>query len=336
MAEPVKSYKRVIFPNGEQLRFLNHLKRELRITWTEMARVANISKRTLGDWKREKFNASFEILTVLSKKANHPLPKNSIIKEPFWYVKKGASKGGQAVYRKYGRIGGDPETRKKKWQEWWETKGKFIPNPILHAPLSIQKPQKSEELAEFVGIVMGDGSLTKYQLSITLHHIDDKEYSKFVIKLIKKLFNVQPSIYHIQKYSVNNIKVSRTQLVIFCTEELEMKVGNKVKQQIDIPLWIKGNKKFQIACLRGLVDTDGCVFTHTYKVNGKSYSYKKLCFSSRSYPLLISVHIILKDMGFNPRLTPGIDVRLDSKKDIEMYFSLISSHNPKHLRRYHK
>jgi len=36
--------------------------------------------------------------------------------------------------------------------------------------------------------------------------------------------------------------------------------GSKYKQKISIPKWIKQNKKFSIECLRGLLQTDGCMY----------------------------------------------------------------------------
>lgn len=324
--------KRAIFPTEKQKAFLFRIKNRIGLTWTNLAQLLKISNRTLIDWKREKFSMSLEAVKILSKKANITVPKNIEIRDPFWYVSKGARVGGIFVYKKYGRIGGDPEYRKKKWYEWWKRKGKFKQH--LNICLPIKKPKKSENLAEFIGIVMGDGGISKRQLIITQHHIDDREYSNFIIELIKKLFSVSPTIYHRLKYSVNNILVSRTELVRFCVS-LGLPIGNKVKQQINIPNWIKINKKFLIACTRGLIDTDGCIFTHSYKVNNKIYNYKKLAFTNRSKPLTLSVYRFLKNIGLSPRLTnDGKDVRIESKNDIQKYFRIIGSHNPKHLKRF--
>jgi hypothetical protein len=105
---------------------------------------------------------------------------------------------------------------------------------------------------------------------------------------------------------------------------------------MDIPDWIKNNEQYSIACVRGLVDTDGCVFIHRYKVNGKIYVYKKLAFTSYSDPLLCSVFAILKKNGLNPRLAQRRDVRLDSVNDMKKYFKIFSSHNLKILKQYKK
>jgi len=100
-----------------------------------------------------------------------------------------------------------------------------------------------------------------------------------------------------------------------------------------MPPWIKKSKKYSIACIRGLVDTDGSVIKHRYKVNGRWYIYKKLSFCSRSRPLQLSVAKILADLGMKARIT-GYDVRLESVADVKTYFTIVGSSNPKHLKRY--
>ena len=326
--------KRAIFPHGQQRGFILHAKKILNLSYIELAQLLKISDRTLTDWKREKFSISLKAVKILSRKTKRKIPKNIEIKDPFWYVNKGAKVGGLVVYKKYGRIGGDPEYRKKKWYEWWEREGKYKYHPIISAPLPIKKPRRSEDLAEFVGIMLGDGGITQYQVTITFHSEDEKEYIKFVSNLIKRLFDVPIGIYYDKEDRSVDLVVSRSELVHFCIEKLGLKKGNKIKQQVDIPDWIKRNKQYRVACVRGLVDTDGCVFTHRYKVNVKFYSYKKLCFTSYSEPLRQSVFNILKDNGLNPRFAQQRDVRFDSIEDIQRYFKIFGSHNPKHLKRY--
>lgn len=326
------TYNRVKFNKGEQSRFLKEAKTKLKLSCKEMANLFHISTRTFTDWQREKFTMPVEAVTLLSQRLGKPLPSFSTMPQ-FWYTTKGGHAGGIAVYQKYGRVGGDPERRKEKWRIWWEREGKFKPSGILNSPLPFFKPELSADLAEFIGIMMGDGGVSRYQICITLHHKDDLAYSKFVARLAEKVFGIAPSIYHDIKSSVNNIVISRSGLVKYLNS-LGLPVGNKIRQGLDIPKWIKENREYSIACLRGLVDTDGCIFTHTYRVKGKQYAYKKLAFSNRSKPLLLSVCFLLKSIGLQPRLTPGIDVRLDSAKDMKRYFEKVNSHNPKHLRRY--
>ncbi len=323
---------RVFFLRGKQKEFIYTILSKISVK--EAAALCNLSKRTIRDWRREKFSVDLNALRKLCKKTGVSFPSNIKLRDRYWYVGYGSSAGGIAVFKKYGRIGGDPEYRKKKWYEWWEKKGKFIDKSIFRRK-PIKKPDKSTNLAEFVGIILGDGGISPRQVHITLHNKDDKEYIKFVCKLIRDLFQRIPSVNKHSNPLVSRIVISSMDL-IDCLIELGLKMGNKVKQQVDIPDWIRQNKLYSIACVRGLVDTDGCVFTHRYKVNSKLYSYKKLSFTSYSRPLRKSVFNILKSNGLNPRLAQNRDVRLDSIKDMQRYFQFIGSHNPKHLNRYFK
>lgn len=234
--------------------------------------------------------------------------------------------------QKYGGVPVNEHDRKARWEIWWKTEGRFRKYPILQAK-KVFVPKDSEDLAEFFGIMMGDGGMSSYQTTISLHHVYDLAYSKFVVRLIEKLFKLKPSVHHRPEDSINEIVVSRKALVDYLHSR-GLPIGNKVRQQFDIPKWIKENPKYLAACVRGLVDTDGSVFTHSYVVNGKRYSYKKLSFCSHSRPLQISAAKALADAGLHPRVTK-YDVWLDSKADVMKYLSVISTHNPKHLKRYH-
>ena len=323
---------RVCFQKGKQKAFINKIISKISVE--EAAKLCRLSGRTIRDWRREKFLMHFKSLKKLCRKANLKIPKNIRLKDNYWYVSKGASVGGRTVWKKYHRIGGDPEYLKKKWREWWKRDGCHRKNWLTVAK-PIWKPPYSKELAEFIGIVLGDGCISQRQIAISLHYKDDKAYSKYVVSLIKKLFSVPIGVYYCKKDSVIDFVVSRTELVRYCTGKLGLKKGSKVKQQVDIPEWVKRNKEYLIACVRGLVDTDGCIFQHKYKVNGKWYFYKKLAFSNRSKPLLKSVFDFLKMLNMNPRITrDGKDVRLESKQGLRLYFSIINSHNPKYLKKY--
>jgi hypothetical protein len=332
MAEPFIS-KRVIFPRGRQRAFICGIQESLDLPLFEMSRILKISNKTLADWRHEKFSMSLEAFKVLLKRSKMEAPKDIKIRDAYWYARKGARAGGIAVYKKYGRVC-EPAYRKMKWREWWERKGKHQTKYIIWKPKPIKKPKFSKELAEFTGIMLGDGGVSQYQIYITLHLKDDKEYSDFVSRMIKRLFNVPVHVFGRKDDSTIRLVVSRRGLVDFCRERIGLKIGNKIKQQVDIPSWIKQNKRYSVACLRGLMDTDGCLFDHKYKVGGRLYKYKKLSFTSYSRPLRQSVFDILENNGFRPRLAQKNDVRLDRAEDVKRYFRLIVPHNYKYLKKY--
>lgn len=333
MAERHKS-KRVKFPKNKQRDFLFAAKNKLSITWSTFAKVLKISERNLSDWKQEKLTLPLSTVKTICKKAGLHLPANIKLLSPYWYAKKGARKGGLAVLEKYKIVGGDPKIRMEKWQEWWKKEGKFKKHPILDR-FPIKKPPFSAKLAEFVGIVLGDGGISQRQVSITLNRETDKEYIEFVKKIIKDLFDTSSGLYPHLRSKADTIVISRTELVEYLTQKLGLKIGNKVKQRIDIPKWILRKKEYKIACLRGLVDTDGTLIIHRYKSKNRFYVYKKLGFTSRSFPLLKSVNGILTELKIKNRIAKDqYDIRIEAVADVKKYFDLIGSSNPKHLKRY--
>lgn len=331
MAKLITS-KRVALPKGKQKELINKILAKVSIE--KAAQICGLSERTIRDWRREKFLVDFGSIKKLCQKSRISFPSNFKVKERYWYASKGAFDGWKAVIKKYGKIPSDPEYRKRRWYEWWERDGCHRKEGITVAKL-IRSPPCSKELAEFAGILLGDGCISRRQIAITLHHIDDKAYGRYVVSLIKRLFHVPVAAYHSRKDSVIDFVVSRSELVKYCNKKLGLKTGNKAKQQVDIPQWIKENKNYLTACIRGLVDTDGCVFQHKYKVKNKWFYYKKLSFSNRSKPLIDSVFNFLKRLNMSPRITKdGKDVRLESKRDLKLYFSIVNSHNPKYLKKY--
>jgi len=332
MLKSHNSNSRVVFQKGKQCQFINSVQIKLNLSFKELAESVHINRRTLFYWKQEKTSMTLSGLRKLCRKANTSVPKDIQIKEPFWYTKKAGLKGWDAIKRKYGKIQIDPKYREKKWQEWWDQEGKFNLNKIL-TPLPFHIPRPSNDLAEFFGIMMGDGGITKTQITITLHHLDDLLYSKYVVKLIKKIFKVQPSVLHYPKRSVNNIVVSRGGLVSYL-HTMGLPIGNKIKQGLDMPIWIKRDPSYQINCVRGLVDTDGCIFINRYISHNKMYAYKKLAFTTMSTPLRESVFDVLKKLGMNPQISQNRDVRLNNTVDMKKYFKIIGSHNPKHLKKW--
>lgn len=328
-----KRDKRVIFPSGKQHSFLLKAVNRLKLSWVDLAEKINVHRRTLNDWKREKYSVPLSIVRLLSNKANIPIPSNIELKERYWYTALGSSAGAMAVLKKYGRIGGNPEYRKKKWYEWWEREGRYRKHSIIGVSKPIKKPHFSKELAEFAGIMMGDGGITKNQIRVTLNNKTDKVYSGFIKNLIKRLFKVKPSIYVDENDSTINIVVSRVRLVKFC-KSIGLKIGNKLKQNLDIPEWIRLDKNFKISCIRGLMDTDGCLFNECHRINKKKYCYPRLSFTSASKQLRLSVFKILKELGFSPKIRNNRCVQLENQKDIIKYFELIGTNNQHHKVRF--
>lgn len=322
---------RILLPKGDQHAFISQVLQ--RISIIEAAKLCNLSERTIRDWRREKFLMSKEAMSLLSHKAKLPLPKNFEEKSDYWYAN---PYPGYAAAIKSGKFGGNSEYRKKKQHEWWETKGKLLNNPIFKRK-PIREPKKSKELAEFIGIMLGDGGITSYanQICITLNNRDDKEYIGFVSALIEKLFSRKPTIIDHKTAHAARILVSSMSLVEYLIS-LGLKTGNKTTLQVDMPDWIKNNVSYSIACVRGLVDTDGCIFDECHNIKGKKYCYPRLAFVTASEPLRDSVFSILNKLNLDPKIRHKTKryLKIEDKEKIAEYFKVVGTSNPKHLKRY--
>ena len=271
---------------------------------------------------------------VLSQRSVVPLPSNITVRDRYWYVHKGARSGWSVVRARYGGIPVNESLRRKNWEEWWRREGRFQDHPIISVATPIKYPRFSRRLAEFVGIMMGDGGISRFQVTITLDSETDRLYSRFVQSLIEDLFGVPVARAAREGQRAVSLTVSRVQLVRYCRDRLGLKVGNKLKQGLDFPDWVRRKSIYRLACVRGLMDTDGCIFNECHQINRKRYCYPRVSFSSASPKLCSSVASVLHGIGLKPIIRAKRKVQLENLADILDYFRLVGTNNPKHRTRF--
>jgi len=197
----------------------------------------------------------------------------------------------------------------------------------------IKIPPRSVELAKFIGVMLGDGGIrSRYQFTISFNYKTDWEFAEYVTRLIKRLFAVEHVILKRKDSLGADIVISSASVIDFLLKQ-GLKVGSKVKNQVDIPAWIKSDVEFQKACLCGLVDTDGSLYCHRYKVNNKWYRYQKLDFTSCSKPLLRSAYAIFSNLGIRSSLK-GVHITVSAKAEVNKYLATVGSSNTKFLDRW--
>lgn len=329
MAKYIISDRVVFAGKRSQARFLLGIKKESGLSWVDLAHKLKINPRTIRDWSKGKYNMSMNAASILSKEFKTSLPKISKIVSWKKHLKSIAKNGGLKNFEKNKGASLKNLKRQENWQKWWEVVGNH--KSFLRRK-KIKIPIKDHKLAEFVGIMIGDGGVAPYHISITLNSRRDFEYSKFVFNLLHELFEVRPKVYRNKKNLALNIILHGVNIVDFC-QSIGLKKGNKLNQRLDVPGWVKRNGLFVKACLRGLFDTDGSIFVHRYSVKNKDYEYIKASFSSKSVDLIKSVWVMLKKYHFNARITKNHqEVRLETKKDLEMFRKIVGSNNPKHIK----
>lgn len=188
----------------------------------------------------------------------------------------------------------------------------------------INFPDFSEKLAEFFGIMLGDGHISSGQIWIFINNSTDREYFTYVKELLKSLFRIEPRSHYRADQDMRNLFISSVDLIKFLRER-GLTATNKVKSQIDIPSWILNKNSFQKSFLRGFFDTDGSVYKLRFGV--------QMGFCNRAMPLLESTRKILLNLGYFPSKISRYKVYLTRKSDLYRYVNEIGFGNPKHIRR---
>ena len=176
------------------------------------------------------------------------------------------------VFEKLCRIAGQDYSKfitETKGKNWGRAKGGM--NSTHHPQIpKLLIDKKSEELAEFFGIMLGDGGIYEvpsksiYQVRITGHKHDEREYMyQYIPTLMKNLFNITPGIYEKGKH--NTIVISKqSKNLVYTLKNFGLGSGNK-KNYNEAPDWLFENKNFIQKFLRGLIDTDGSICPKTKK-----------------------------------------------------------------------
>jgi intein/homing endonuclease len=199
---------------------------------------------------------------------------------------------------------------------------------------SVFLPNESEQLAELIGAEFGDGGINNaWQINITLNSILDVRYSVFLAQLITKLFGCAPKVWERKGHRLL-VTTSSTSIVDFLVSKGCVR-GNKIAQEFDVPGWISHNPVYSKAFVRGMVDTDGCLYIHHHKVSGKLYHNLGLCFTSYSRPLIQSVAKIFADNGIKPHLSDDRRrIYLYKSNSVVQYLKIFGSSNPRITRKF--
>lgn len=190
-------------------------------------------------------------------------------------------------------------------------------------PRSITFPNYSTQLAEFVGIMLGDGNIYNDSIRIILN-AKEENYKEYVCNLFRDLFGTE--------LNRNFCVPSNTMFLVKTSKNLReflLKIGlvsgDKVKNQVAVPDWILQNPDFAKSCLRGLIDTDGCMHFN------KRDKQLRIGFKNHSLKLLENVVQIgqLLDIPF---VKAGHNYKgIYRKEHIERYLKQVGSSNNKHL-----
>jgi len=209
----------------------------------------------------------------------------------------------------------------------------------------------SKELAEFIGILTGDGYINfdnrkySYIIEIAGDKTLDKNYlEKYVINLINKLFNIGPKIYIKKNQNTMYVRILSKGIFNYL---LTMGFKRGKKEQISTPKWILDNKKFMVSFIKGLADTDFSLMLSN-KPSKISKYYPTISLKIKSRVLVKEVGHFLKRNGFKINVIKDeikkdkrgykdsvtSSLILSGRENLERWMKEIRFRNKRHLNKY--
>lgn len=189
--------------------------------------------------------------------------------------------------------------------------------------------------AELIGMHVGDGTL--YLSGKTLvwemrGSIYEKEYYEYVSALIENLLGIKlfPKYRGINSYGIQTTKKVVTSFFL----ENGFNPGKKV-YTVRIPDYIKNSIDIEVkrSFIRGLFDTDGCIY---FDKNRTPYNYyPRIEFAFASKNLTSDLYELLQCLKFNPHHWANKDYRtaMAGFLQLDKFVTEIFPANSKHLNR---
>ena len=200
---------------------------------------------------------------------------------------------------------------------------------------SIDRPSLNKELAEAVGIMLGDGSnyanfeKGAYQIRIASNLRTERSYLlNFVRPLFESLFGTKCRILPIKKSGVIYACFDSKEMGYFF-DSIGVPFGGN-KSTVGIPRWVWKDDIFLISCLRGLFDTDGSI----YIFSKKSPNLLRVSFKNANLQLLEDVRKALLKLGFHPGKITSRSVSITRKEDVVHFMREIGFNNLKNQERF--
>lgn len=188
--------------------------------------------------------------------------------------------------------------------------------------------QLNEDMAELVGYLLGDGSISQYSdktnsrhianyyIAITLHEEEDR-IQKRVESLIKSILNTEPNIENIRGQKIVQLKLYGKKFVELF-ESIGLEAGDKVENQVSVPNWIKDKNSLEKRCLKGLIDTDGSIYRRSQD------EYIVVNFKNRSKPLLKDFETMCRDINIKTSKAGEYDRQIASQEEVKKFFRKIN------------
>lgn len=196
-----------------------------------------------------------------------------------------------------------------KWREKMRASGKLISK--------YPKLKKDGDLAELIGVVLGDGHLSKFPRTEELTIFSNANNPSFVkryARLMQKMFRKKPYVAKVTWGNCIRIRIYQKNI----QKRLGVPFSPRAEKKIKVPRWILGNKQYIVRYLRGLYEAEGshCIHLPT--------STFKFFFSNKNETMLRNVFRLMKKLGFHPhRSESNHAIQISRKSEVEKAIKLL-------------
>jgi hypothetical protein len=195
----------------------------------------------------------------------------------------------------------------------------------------------TEKEAELIGALMGDGFIyikeKHYRIGFTGNPQTDVEYYNYILKLIYAVIGKKARAIHRSRGL--RIVINSKEYVTRLTKEFALPFGKNKDRRVFIPMKLANDWNLTKYVIRGLIDTDGSVFTSDKR---GSLDYPTLEFNTTSKVLVEQIKGILDSRGFyttkvwsyrsRVSTTPLYKIALNGRKNLNKWLIEIGFSNP--------
>lgn len=320
---------RVIFKSksARQEFFSELLKSSSLKTWKNLYEHNGIKRSVFSDYRSGKLSIPKQIyekfLTNFSKRDREYFSKRTKIVEDNW----GQIIGGKKAY----------EINKDKFDEG-RKKG-ILAMADLRKGFGFDPDdiELNNELAYFIGLLIGDGFTNKYgshYLTQFVGHKQEKKYYENIIcEFVKRRFNLIPRIKEPNEGNFIRVNIYSKDLFVLLTKKFNVPHGRK-SRTVKIPKRIlESDKEILLPFLAGIYDAEGCVFFDKRKKYSKPYPRIDLHMVNQR--ILVQIKRILDkeniSCSFANFSNDNSRILIYGEKNIKDFLSKIPIKNPKHL-----
>jgi len=194
----------------------------------------------------------------------------------------------------------------------------------------------SEGLCEFIGCFIGDGCAGNYGKQYLIDFAGDSRFDReyyfnTIIPIAKKFFNAKKACIK-EKGNIFGARFYSKSLFGFLTQRFRLPSGVKFDKVMIPEEIINAGKEMRVACLRGIFDTDGCIFYDRRKAYKNPYM--RITLEMHNESLIGQVSAELGRLGVKSKVLNDKNIlQITSKENVKAFLETVGFSNPRHRNR---